>query len=135
MEKLQWTGQKGYNDAKWEDWKVKGKAAGYTKASGNLSVSWRHTGMYCANGQMVKIFGAGMFHLQMVIKLMNRSYGSLWSGTQCSCHALRLAQWEAFRIGINYEDKQGSAWQGEQRPRNEEKMQEEQGNMWSAEKL
>jgi hypothetical protein len=41
MEKLQWTGQKGYNDAKWEDWKVKGKAAGYTKASGNLSVSRR----------------------------------------------------------------------------------------------
>jgi len=39
MEKLQWTGQKGYNAAKWEDWKVKGKAAGYTKASGNLSVS------------------------------------------------------------------------------------------------
>jgi D-alanyl-D-alanine carboxypeptidase len=39
MEKLQWTGQKAYNDAKWDDWKVKGKAAGYTKAAGNLSVS------------------------------------------------------------------------------------------------
>jgi cathepsin A (carboxypeptidase C) len=39
MEKLQWTGQKAYNDAKFVDWKVKGKAAGITKAAGNLSVS------------------------------------------------------------------------------------------------
>jgi cathepsin A (carboxypeptidase C) len=38
MEKLQWTGQKAYNDAKFVDWKVGGKAAGYTKAAGNLSV-------------------------------------------------------------------------------------------------
>jgi len=39
MEKLQWSGQKGYNGAKWQDWQVKGKSAGYTKAAGNLSVS------------------------------------------------------------------------------------------------
>jgi len=49
MEKLQWTGQKGYNDAKWEDWKVKGKAAGFTKASGNLSVSRHHIKRYSAD--------------------------------------------------------------------------------------
>lgn len=39
MEKLQWTGQQAYNDAKFVDWKVDGKKAGYTKHAGNLSVS------------------------------------------------------------------------------------------------
>jgi D-alanyl-D-alanine carboxypeptidase len=40
MEKLEWSGQKAYNGAKFVDWKVDGKAAGYTKAAGHLSVSF-----------------------------------------------------------------------------------------------
>jgi hypothetical protein len=66
MEKLQWTGQKAYNDAKWEDWKVKGKAAGYTKAAGNLSVSLTLLFQgFKLMLQMVKIFGAGMSLTEM----------------------------------------------------------------------
>jgi len=78
MEKLQWTGQKGYNDAKWEDWKVKGKAAGYTKASGNLSVSSYVIMRYCAD----RIDGQDLWCWyvcsgRLVVKLTNRPYGSL----------------------------------------------------------
>jgi hypothetical protein len=50
MEKLEWSGQKAYNDAKFVDWKVDGKAAGYTKAAGHLSVSLRRAVEDDANG-------------------------------------------------------------------------------------
>jgi cathepsin A (carboxypeptidase C) len=39
MEKLEWSGKEGYNAAKLQDWKVKGKVAGSFKTSGNLTVS------------------------------------------------------------------------------------------------
>lgn len=39
MEKLQWSGKKGYNAQELSDWKVDGKVAGSYKAYANLAVS------------------------------------------------------------------------------------------------
>lgn len=45
MEKLKWHGKSGYNDAKYKEWKVKGKKAGVFKSFENLS--------------FVQVYGAG----------------------------------------------------------------------------
>jgi D-alanyl-D-alanine carboxypeptidase len=72
MEKLQWTGQKAYNDAKFVDWKVDGKAAGYTKAAGNLAVSFSSS-----RGRDVKL----MFRWSRSLVLVRHdSYNSLSVG-------------------------------------------------------
>jgi hypothetical protein len=40
MNKLEWTGHKGFNDAEFVDWKVKGEVAGSYKTYDNLTVSY-----------------------------------------------------------------------------------------------
>lgn len=45
MNRLQWTGQEGFNEAEFVDFKVKGEVAGKYKTYGNLSV--RDVAAYC----------------------------------------------------------------------------------------
>jgi hypothetical protein len=67
MERLEWSGKKGFNAEELEEWKVDGKVAGSYKSYKNLSVSCKifsSYARYCRAGgvlttQLLKVLYAG----------------------------------------------------------------------------
>jgi cathepsin A (carboxypeptidase C) len=62
MNRLQWTGQEGFNEAEFVDFKVKGEVAGKYKTYGNLSVrdvTASRKDLLRGMVELLKIYGAG----------------------------------------------------------------------------
>lgn len=59
MERLAWSGKKGFNAEKLSEWKVDGKVAGSYKSYENLSVSLAIAENFVLIYQLLKVFYAG----------------------------------------------------------------------------